>query len=492
MNDMTAMVPALAGPTHYEMAAAQAAAQIKATVEARYVMALKRPRNWDAVRQDLLRECRRPSFANNKSALYNKPIGKGVEGLGIRFVEVAFRCMTNVLIEQVMTYEDEVKEVHRVTVTDLDIGNVTYNDDVKVSKTVERAKPMDDGSYLSVRRNSYDKLVYTVPANDDDLLNKRNALVSKSIRTLGLRIIPGDLQDECEEVIRAVRLDEAAKDPASERKRVADAFDSIGVRVAQLASYLGHDIGTCTPAELVNLRGLFGAMRDGEATWATVMENKAAGSGEDPPPPPPPPPPEVDPDTGEIKPRTAAQKAREALRNKVKGKGAPPAQKTAPEPAEPAQRPLLSMLTGHPSRPRRNEHAEQEQPRRGGCLLADLPASLRGMRSPALRAGSARRPAGVRRAPVRTLHLRRGGDDRSGEVERRACRGPAMRQELPSDISFELDWDKRCVICHRTPTVVAQQGDRPIYAGTCAGCALFGNRVHFDPADWDDHAEDHS
>lgn len=263
-----------------ESAASAVAAQSRAMVEARYVIAMHRPRNWDQVRQDLLKECRRPSFANNKSAYYRKPIGKGVEGLGIRFVEVALRCMTNVLVETTMIFEDQLKEIHRVSVTDLE-SNITYPMDVRVERTVERSKPSDDGSYISVRKNSYNSNVYTVPATEDDLLNKRNAHISKAMRTLGLRIIPGDLQDEGEAIIKRVRLDEAAKDPDAERKRIVDAFGELGVKAAQLTEYLGHDIGTCSPAELVDLRGLYGAIRDGEATWASVMENseeeRAAG-----------------------------------------------------------------------------------------------------------------------------------------------------------------------------------------------------------------------
>lgn len=262
-----------------ETAATAVAAQAKAMVESRYVMALRRPRNWDQVRQDLLKECRRPSFAHNKSALYNKPIGKGVEGLGIRFVEVALRCMTNVLCESVMVYSDDEREIHRVSVTDLENNN-TWPMDVTVNKTVERSKPLDDGSYISVRTNSYGKKSYTVPATDDDLLNKRLALISKALRTSGLRVIPGDLQDEAEEIIREIRLDSAAKDPDAERKKIADAFAGVNVRAADLEKYLGHSLDICTPMELVELRGLYGALRDGEATWKTVMDNKASQTGD--------------------------------------------------------------------------------------------------------------------------------------------------------------------------------------------------------------------
>lgn len=257
-----------------ESSSTAVAAQAKAMVEARYTIALHRPRNWDQVRQDLIKECRRPSFANNKSTYYRKPIGQGVEGLGIRFVEVALRCMTNVLIETSMIFEDAAKEVHRVSVTDLE-SNVTYPMDIRVARTVERSKPMDDGTHMGMRMNSYGKPVYTVAANDDDLLNKRGAQISKAIRTLGLRIVPGDLCDEAESIIKAVRLNEAARDPDAERKRIVDAFTELGIKAQQLAEYLGHDIGACTPKEMVDLRGLYGAIRDGEATWATVMENKA-------------------------------------------------------------------------------------------------------------------------------------------------------------------------------------------------------------------------
>ncbi len=257
-----------------ETASSAIAAQSKAMVESRYIMAMRNPRNWDAVRQDLIKECRRPSFAHNKSAYYIKPIGNGVEGLGIRFVEVALRCMKNVLVETTMIFEDDQKEVHRVSVTDLE-ANITYPLDVRVSKTVERSKPNSDGSYLSVRKNSYNKDVFTVLGTDDDLLNKRGALISKAIRTIGLRIIPGDLCDEAEDIIKSIRLDQAAKDPDAERRKIVDAFAAIGVSATDLISYLGHGLEKCSPVQIVTLRGIFGAIKDGEATWQSVMQNKA-------------------------------------------------------------------------------------------------------------------------------------------------------------------------------------------------------------------------
>ncbi|WP_435722131.1 hypothetical protein [Acinetobacter baumannii] len=86
----------------------------KAQVEARYMMAMHRPRNWDAVRQDLLKECRRPSFADDTSTYYKKPVGgRSVTGLGIRFVEVAIGCMTSILVETTIWYPQKTMNIRR-------------------------------------------------------------------------------------------------------------------------------------------------------------------------------------------------------------------------------------------------------------------------------------------------------------------------------------------------------------------------------------------
>lgn len=130
-----------------------------------------------------------------------------------------------------------------------------------------------------------------------NLPTKEAAAISKAIRALGLRIIPGDLQDEAEALIRQTRKDQAAQDPEAERKRLADAFASLNIRPVELTAYLGHALAQCTPAELVQLRGLYGALRDGEMTWASVMADREPPP--DAPPPPEPPGPEEPPTSPE-------------------------------------------------------------------------------------------------------------------------------------------------------------------------------------------------
>lgn len=260
-----------------ENAAVAMAAQQKAIVEARYKMALARPRDLDMVRQAMLKDARRPSFAN--VAIYHKPVGKGIEGPSIRFVEAAIRNMTNILTETATVSEDDERRVIRVAVSDLET-NTYFSQDVTVTKTVERAKlPMGEKP-IRVRTNSYGKPVYILHGTDDDILNKQNALISKAVRTLGLRLIPGDLVDEALYYVRQTMAQQDAQNPDAAKNRLVDAFAQLGVAVDMLKDYVGHELSALDPNELQTLRAIYSAIRDGETTWKAVMDDKAEKEAE--------------------------------------------------------------------------------------------------------------------------------------------------------------------------------------------------------------------
>jgi hypothetical protein len=261
-----------------ETAAQVLAEQAKAAVQARYIMAMRNPRDWDVVRQRLLKDCERPSFAG--VARYSKPVGTTtVTGPSIRFVEAALKVMGNVMPEQVVLYDDRQKRIIRVTVTDLE-ANLTYSKEILLEKTVERKQLKPGQTLLGSRINSRGERVYLVEATEDDLLNKEAALTSKAMRQLGLRIVPGDLVDECMETVLATIKRKAAEDPDAEKKAIIDAFDDLGVRVTDLKDYLGvESLDTLTPKDLVNLRAVFQALRDGETNWREIMEQRDAVRG---------------------------------------------------------------------------------------------------------------------------------------------------------------------------------------------------------------------
>lgn len=263
--------------TVQETAATAVAAQLKASVEARCIMAMRNPRNLDQVRQELLRECARPSFA--EVARYRKPVGQGIEGLSIRFVEQALQLMGNCESIATTVYDDQLKRIVEVRVTDYE-RNVCHTTQITVSKTVERRQLRQGQTAIGRRTGSGGQTVYIVEATDDDLLNKQGSLVSKAIRTNGLRLIPGWLQDEADNAIRATSANNAAKDPDAERRRLADAFAGLNVMPRDLEEYLGHDLGKISPAELVELREVYTTIRDGQATWQATIEFRREQRGE--------------------------------------------------------------------------------------------------------------------------------------------------------------------------------------------------------------------
>ena len=270
------MMPAVAMSASENNAVAMAAQQ-KAIVEARYKMALARPRDLDKVRQDMLKDAQRPSFAN--VAIYHKPVGKGIEGPSIRFVEAAIRNMTNILTETSTISEDDERRVIRVAVSDLET-NTYFSQDVTVTKTVERSKLPQGEKPIRVRTNSYGKPVYILHGTDDDILNKQNALISKAVRTLGLRLIPGDLVDEALFYVRQTQTRQDAQNPDAAKNRIIDAFAQLGVQVEMLKDYIGHELSALDPNELQTLRAIYSAIKDGETSWKAVMDDKAEKEAE--------------------------------------------------------------------------------------------------------------------------------------------------------------------------------------------------------------------
>ena len=109
-------------------------------------------------------------------------------------------------------------------------------------------------------------------------------MLFRSIRTLGLRLIPGDLLDEAMDAVAETLRNRDAQDPDAAKRRLFDAFSTMGVSAEQLKEYLGHKADVLNPKELADLRGLFAALRDGETTWREIMDARQPDTDEKKPP----------------------------------------------------------------------------------------------------------------------------------------------------------------------------------------------------------------
>jgi hypothetical protein len=303
-NDSQQMVPANGGGTSIartgfgeaslerrnETATSAEAARAQAEVQARFIVAMQRPRDDDNVRIRLLRECSRPSFASRAYFSVqrgNRPgritgTANRIEGLSVRFAEAAIRHMGNIMVSTRSVYDDGEKRIIAVTVVDLET-NAAHGKDVVINKTVERKKLGQGQLALRTRTNTYGDTVYIVEATDDELLQKENALVSKTLRTEGLRLLSADIIEECEQKIINIVRSEDAKDPDAARKALADGFAAMSVMPSDLKAYLGHELAQCSPAQITDLRGLYAAIREGETTWREIMAAKEGGGDVDAP-----------------------------------------------------------------------------------------------------------------------------------------------------------------------------------------------------------------
>lgn len=301
-----------------EMNQAQIVAESRARIEAAHVLAKRFPRDLDLARTRILADCRRPKFA--EKARYKKPQGRtSIEGPSIRFVEAAIRALGNIEQESRTIYDDPDRRKILVIVRDLE-SNAAMSAEIVIEKIVER-KDGRGREVLASRMNSYGDNVYVVRATEDELQVKQAALVSKAIRTVGLRLIPADLVEEAMETVIETQARQDKTDPDAARKKLVDAFVGVGVQPDALKAYLGHDIAACSPAEMQDLRAIYAGIHSGETTWKEVLASAQETVSEDAPKGPT----KVD----ELKAKLA-QKAKPKPSPKADAEGV--VQDTAPEP----------------------------------------------------------------------------------------------------------------------------------------------------------------
>jgi hypothetical protein len=253
-------------------------AKATADINARWMIAMHRPRQMPDVRDAILHECKRPNFA--RAAIYAVPRGDGkIKGLTIRFAEAAMKAMGNMGCEAQTLYDSADERVVRVTVTDYE-GNTAWSRDLTIRKVKEVKK--QPARHLGVRLNSYGDVVYTVPASDDDVNTKESAAISKASRTGILRLIPAWLLAEAREKCETVQKDAAAKDPDAERRIMLDAFSELNVKPSWLSEWLGHPAEAATPAQVVELQQLYRAIRDGHTTPDEALRSRRGDKSDKP------------------------------------------------------------------------------------------------------------------------------------------------------------------------------------------------------------------
>ena len=261
--------------------AVAAAEAVRARIQSSYVMAYQNPRNPDQARSKMLHFCKDPEFAEKVE--FTKPIGgKGIKGLSIRFAEMALREWGNVFSEIQMLYDDVDNRRVRISVIDLET-NTQFSRDITIKKTVERRKKKGrEDDVVGERKNVHGDTVYILRATEDEIFVKESAMVSKIMRTEGLRLIPAGIKQEAVDASRKTLSDRDKADPDAAKKRVLDSFAGLNIWPKDLEGYLGHKVDTVSPSEIANLRNIYAAINEGENSWQDYVDQKKEGKIEVP------------------------------------------------------------------------------------------------------------------------------------------------------------------------------------------------------------------
>lgn len=247
--------------------------------QAGYVLARQYPREMAAVRAELLARCENPAFADR--AMYAKPMGRDEEGentfvygFSIRFVEAAMQCLGHMRSRAFVTHDTPERRSVRVEVVDLQKNNA-FEADIIVEKTVERRYVAQGVEVLRHRMRRDGKVdLNVIEATDDEVRQKQNALVSMTVRNLGLRHLPWELQEEARVHIEATRAKMVAADPGGAVRRMVDAYARAKVSARELEKYLGHSLNSITEKEILEMIALSHAIAEKETTWTEALERK--------------------------------------------------------------------------------------------------------------------------------------------------------------------------------------------------------------------------
>lgn len=225
--------------------------QERAVAEAKGQMQLAKmfPRDLNAAYAELMEACKLPALAN--VAFYSVPQGgQKVTGPSIRLAEQIAACVGN--------FEFGHRELSRVDATPTSFGRSEIEvyawDKEKNNRSIRQITVL----HVLDTREGPRKL-----RDQKDIDNKIANVASKQARGRILALLPKWLVEaaieECKKTLAG-----ANEEPISVRvRKMTQAFAKFGVTTEHLEKHLGHSLDTVMIDELVDLTGVFNAIKEG-------------------------------------------------------------------------------------------------------------------------------------------------------------------------------------------------------------------------------------
>lgn len=213
-----------------------------AEVQASYVIAKKFPRNEHQAYMKIIDSCKRPFLA--EQAMYAYPRGGTlVTGPSIRLAEVMARSWGNIDFGI-----REISQANGFSTVEAYAIDLETNTPSRVIFQVPHVRDTKKGRIkLTDARD-----IYEMVANQG----------ARRLRACILKLMPSDvIEGAVEQVKKTLQSGEI---PLSEQiKRMVVAFDELGVKVEHLEKRLGHKLDATIVQEIVTLKGIYKAIKDG-------------------------------------------------------------------------------------------------------------------------------------------------------------------------------------------------------------------------------------
>lgn len=223
-------------------------------IQAALVIAKRFPRNEQKVWDQLQSACQRMHLA--EEAEYEYPRGDGkVSGPSIRLAEAAARAWGNIRHGIQVLEESPSYAKVRAYAWDLETGN--QHD---MTFTVQKMRKA---------RKKYVKL-----EDPRDVYEHVTNMGTRRLRTCLLRVLPSDLIEDAREWCNETLARELGDDLTETVRKLRQAFTEFDVTSEDLAQYLGHDLKAMSKGEVVKLRRVYAAIKDGYTTARKTFGRK--------------------------------------------------------------------------------------------------------------------------------------------------------------------------------------------------------------------------
>lgn len=235
-------------------------------IQAKLVIAKRFPRDQTVSYHNIMEACKRPSLA--EVSIYSYPRGgTAVTGPSIRMAEMLAQNWGNM--------EFGIREVERNN-GESTMEAFAWDLETNVCKTVqfqvEHARTVKKQGGGHIKKTLDDpRDVYEMVANQG----------ARRLRSCILNVIPGDITESALEACKKT-LTGANREPLQDRlRKMVSAFSEQGVTLDMITEHLGHELDRVTESQFVTLRGIYSALKDGQAKREDFFNVNAGSKSDD-------------------------------------------------------------------------------------------------------------------------------------------------------------------------------------------------------------------